>query len=87
MQNLKKGYVFGHIDKFWKGHDKLRKTQFFLKTFVEQNELNISPDLKVVLIFNKNENDIQNFKEIWLFLVFGIYGIFCQGQTTRGKCN
>ena len=24
---LKKGCVFGHIDKFWKGHDKLRKTQ------------------------------------------------------------
>ena len=22
MQNWKKGYVFGHIDKFWKGHDK-----------------------------------------------------------------
>ena len=22
MQNWKKGCVFGHIDKFWKGHDK-----------------------------------------------------------------
>ena len=21
MQNWKKGYVFGHNDKFWKGHD------------------------------------------------------------------
>ena len=21
VQNWKKGYVFGHIDKFWKGHD------------------------------------------------------------------
>ena len=21
MQNWKKGYVFGHTDKFWKGHD------------------------------------------------------------------
>ena len=23
MQNWKKGYVFGHIDKFWNGHDVL----------------------------------------------------------------
>ena len=22
MQNWKKGCVFGHIDKFWKGHDR-----------------------------------------------------------------
>ena len=21
MQNWKKGYIFGHIDKFWNGHD------------------------------------------------------------------
>ena len=30
MQNLKKGCVFGHIDKFWKGHDRQIKKNAYL---------------------------------------------------------
>ena len=38
MQNWKKGYVFGHIDQIWKGHDAQ-----ILKKYMQKHVFRVHP--------------------------------------------